>query len=261
MNRKVVMRFPILSCCVSVIFFSSGCDFEQDYRNRNPETSELTITEEAYPETKTISIPTPEKPSKSKLVRADAASLWKSGARSLFLDQRAEGIGDILTITIDIDDQAQLKNTSSRSRNGNEEVNDPEFLGYGSQIEKLFPGLTKADFPTSGKIIDLSSAGSLGGEGAIRRNESIKLIIAAMIIQKLPNNNFVIAGRQEVKVNNELRELRVAGIIRQEDIGSNNSISYDKIAEARITYGGKGQISQVQKPRYGTDLLDILLPY
>ena len=89
----------------------------------------------------------------------------------------------------------------------------------------------------------------------------IRWRVAALVIQTLPNGNFVIAGRQEVKVNNELRELRIAGIIRQSDINVGNTIDYDKIAEARITYGGRGQISTVQTARYGQDALEVFLPY
>ena len=107
----------------------------------------------------------------------------------------------------------------------------------------------------------MESSSEASGQGTIKRNESIQLRVAALIIQLLPNGNFVIAGRQEVKVNAELRELRIAGIIRSMDLSLNNTISYEKVAEARIAYGGRGQLSVVQQPRYGQDFLEIILPY
>jgi flagellar L-ring protein precursor FlgH len=82
-----------------------------------------------------------------------------------------------------------------------------------------------------------------------------------VVTDRLPNGNFVIAGRQEVRVNSELRELRIAGVIRPEDISSRNTIDYFKVAEARIAYGGRGTISRVQKPRYGQRLYEFVVPF
>ena len=107
----------------------------------------------------------------------------------------------------------------------------------------------------------MSSTFEASGSGSINRGESIDLKVAALVVQKLPNGNLVIAGRQEVKVNQELRELRMAGIIRPQDIRMNNTIPYDKVAEARITYGGRGQLSRQQQRSYGEDVVDIILPY
>ena len=243
------------------IFAISACTMDGQLVNRNPQPNDLVIDGTSIPEINKISVPMPKRTAAVIPKRADRASLWKGTARSLFLDHRAEQIGDILTITININDKAQLANASQRSRKGSQKMGFPSFFGYGSQIDKALPGVTKADLPTTGQIVDLGSSSDASGSGSIKRNETIQLRVAAMVIRELPNGNFVIAGRQEVKVNNELRELRIAGIIRPEDIDSNNTITYDKIAEARITYGGRGQISRVQNPRYGSDLLDVILPY
>jgi flagellar L-ring protein precursor FlgH len=244
-----------------ILLVVSGCSFESKFADRDPQVSDLVINGEVMPEVNQISVPMPTVMRPARKERADAASLWQSGTRNLFLDQRAEAVGDILTIVIDIDDRAQLKNESEQNRSGSEKTNKPVFLGYGSQIAQILPGIGDSDLPTGSQIIDLGSTSSNSGDGLIKRNESIKLKVAAMIIQQLPNGNFVIAGRQEVKVNSELRELRIAGIIRPEDIHSTNTITYDKIAEARITYGGRGQITQVMKPRSGMEILNIILPY
>lgn len=236
----------------------SGCT-PQYKEHRNPQFSEMNPN--LVPEVNRVSVPLPQAEPHRRPKRAEASSLWSRGTSSFFDDQRAENVGDILTVVINIKDDAQLKNQSERSRSGTQDLNDPGFFGYGSQISKVLPGVSDSDLPTGGNIVDLGNSSASAGAGSIRRNKSINLRVAALIIRELPNGNFVIAGRQEVKVNSELRELRVAGIIRPEDINTNNTVGYDKIAEARITYGGRGQISVVQQPRYGEDFLEVIMPY
>ncbi|MGD9863430.1 MAG: flagellar basal body L-ring protein FlgH [Pseudodonghicola sp.] len=228
---------------------------------RNPTLSGVVLDGDTMPEVNRISVPMPEAEPALPPKRAEASGLWGKNTRSFFGDRRAQAVGDLLTVVIDINDQAQLKNASERSRSGGQNVKDPVFLGYGGQIDKILPGVDANDLPTGGSIIDLDSSSSASGEGSIKRNETIQLRVAAMIVKELPNGNFVIGGRQEVKVNYELRELRVAGVIRPVDINIDNSISYDQIAEARIAYGGRGQLTRVQQPRYGEDMLDVILPY
>jgi flagellar L-ring protein precursor FlgH len=229
--------------------------------NRDPQISDLVLDSNTMPEVNRISVPMPDAQPYMPPKRAEASSLWGSKTKSFFGDRRAKNVGDLLTVMININDQAQLRNATERSRSNTQESQDPSFFGYGSQIDKILPGVDPADLPTGGNIVDLNSASGAKGEGTIRRNESISLRVAAVIIKVLPNGNFVIAGRQEVKVNYELRELRIAGIVRSVDINLDNTINYDKIAEARIAYGGKGQLTAVQRPRYGQDFLEVILPY
>ena len=224
----------------------SAC--EQINETRNPTVSDLTLDPNAMGEVNRISIPMPPPVAPAVATRAEASSLWDSRKPQLFQDRRAGNVGDLVTVLIDINDRAQLQNASGRSRSASQSVADPDILNLDISTD-------------SGKLLGLDSNSSVNGEGSIRRNESIRLRVAALIIQTLPNGNFVIAGRQEVKVNAELRELRIAGIIRQADIYVDNTIDYDKVAEARITYGGRGQISTVQTPRYGQDVLEVILPY
>jgi flagellar L-ring protein precursor FlgH len=185
-----------------------------------------------------------------------ANSLWRTGARQFFKDQRAGNVGDILTVTIAIDDKAELSNTSKRSRTNSESAAAPSILGYETTLNRVLP--TNIN-PSS--LIDLSSSGSSEGSGDISRDETINLKLAAVITQRLPNGNLVLHGRQEIQVNFEVRELQIAGIVRPEDIASDNTISYEKIAEARIAYGGRGHITDVQQPRYGQQIFDIIWPF
>jgi flagellar L-ring protein FlgH len=181
-------------------------------------------------------------------------SLWRTGSRAFFKDQRANQIGDILTVQVKITDRAQFENETQRSRKNVENSGVDNFIG------------SKAISPTSPfappfRILTADSNGSSEGKGSIDRKEELLTNLAAVVIQVLPNGNLVIEGKQEIRVNFEVRELIVAGIVRPEDIQSDNTIESTKIAEARIAYGGRGQITDVQQPRYGQQVLDVLLPF
>lgn len=233
---------------LALLTFSAlaGCEKFEDIRN--PQTSPLVIDETSVPEVARVSIPMPEVAPSLPPQRAEASGLWNKSTRSFFGDNRAQRVGDILTVIIDIQDKADLSNESERSRSASQSAERPTFFGL------------ETDLP-AGDLIDLGSRSVNSGEGSIKRNETIRLRVAATIVETLPNENFVIAGRQEIRVNNELRELRIAGVVRPVDISLRNTISYDKIAEARVSYGGKGQISAIQQPRYGYDALEVILPY
>jgi len=181
-------------------------------------------------------------------------SLWRTGSRTFFRDQRAQRVGDIMTVTVRITDKADIQNTTKRSQSGNETLNAAG--GIDTKLVKLLPGVTDAT-----AALNVTSGGDSQGTGSVNRSEELTTNIAAVVTQILPNGNLVIEGRQEVRVNFELRELIVAGVVRPEDIGSENVIDSSKIAEARISYGGRGQISDIQQPRYGTQALDVLLPF
>ncbi len=183
-------------------------------------------------------------------------SLWGGNKQTFFKDQRASTIGDILTVMIDIDDEAELENESERSRSSDEDVNLNNLLGIETQLGKVLPeAVTGAD------LIDFGTTSRSRGQGSTEREEEVRMTLAATVTQILPNGNMVIQGRQEVRVNFEKRVLELAGVIRPEDIMTDNTISYDKIAEARISYGGKGQITDMQQPRYGQQAYDILFPF
>lgn len=193
---------------------------------------------------------------RAAMPKVTQASLWRSGPSSLFGDHRARTLGDILTVLIEIDDNAQIKNKTTRSRSGTESLTVPNLLGFETLATKILPGGANLDPAVSSK----SSSGS-SGDGSVARNEKIKLRIAATVTHTLPNGHLVVQGSQEVRVNFELRNLQIAGIIRPEDISRQNTITYDKIADARISYGGRGQITDLQQPRYGQQVLDMVLPF
>jgi flagellar L-ring protein precursor FlgH len=178
-------------------------------------------------------------------------SLWRNGARGFFKDQRAHRVGDILTIAVNITDKAIIDNETQRSRASNDD----------SSISALF-GLNKfLNTPVPGHLVTTDSSTSLDGKGSVNRSEALKTNVAAVVTQVLPNGNLVVEGKQEIRVNFEMRELIVAGIVRPEDIQSDNTIDSSKIAQARISYGGRGQITDVQQQRYGSQVLDVLLPF
>lgn len=178
-------------------------------------------------------------------------SLFSTDARGFFKDQRAHKIGDILTVIVTIDDQAQISNQTERSRKSTNEA------GFNGVLGSIF---NKAA-PTIDPSIDMTTGIDDNGAGSVNRSESLQTSVAAVVTQVLPNGNLVIEGRQEVRVNFEVRDLIVAGIVRPEDIGAENTIPSAKIAEARIAYGGRGQITDVQQPRYGQQILDAILPF
>lgn len=183
-------------------------------------------------------------------------SLWSGGRGSLLGDRRASLQGDILTVVIEIDDSASISNSTSRSRSGSEASAAPQLLGIPQVVDRFLPsGASLAN------AANVSSSSSNNGQGSVSRNESLELKVAATITDVLDNGVLRIQGSQEVRVNFEIRELLVTGYVRPEDISRRNEITYDKIAAARISYGGRGQITDVQQPRYGQQIADIILPF
>ncbi|KMW59207.1 Flagellar L-ring protein FlgH [Candidatus Rhodobacter oscarellae] len=186
----------------------------------------------------------------------DTASLWSRSRGSLLGDRRAMQQGDILTVVIEIDEKAEISNSTNRSRSGSESLGISDFFGIPERINQALPDGASLD-----SAVSTSSSSSSGGDGSVSRKEKLTLRIAATIKGVLPNGVLQIVGRQEVRVNFELRELLVSGYVRPEDISRQNEITYDKIAAARISYGGRGQITDVQQPRYGQQIADIVLPF
>lgn len=184
-----------------------------------------------------------------------ANSLWRVGARTFFNDERASRVGDIVTVLVSISDSAKTQNTTNTGLTSSNAAGIPNLFGLESSIGKTFPGADPS------KLITTNTANSSQGTGGVNRTEQINLTIAAVVTQVLPNGNMVIQGDQQVKTNNEVRQLTVAGIVRPEDISSSNTVLSSQIAEARINYGGRGDISAVQKTPVGTSLLQRFWPF
>jgi flagellar L-ring protein precursor FlgH len=180
-------------------------------------------------------------------------SLWRNGSRAFFKDQRAHQVGDILTVMVNITDKANIANETQRSRVNSEDSGITNFFGK--------PKVPLMNTPTPTRIFTADSNASSDGKGSVNRQEALSTNVAAVVTQVLPNGNLVVEGKQEIRVNFEVRELIVAGIVRPEDIQSDNTIDSSKIAQARIAYGGRGQITDVQQPRYGQQMLDVVLPF
>ena len=183
-------------------------------------------------------------------------SLWRTDSRSFFNDQRASRIGDILTVNIEIDDKAEVSNSSDRQRESSTSAGVSNFFGLETVAGEIF---NSAFDPSN--LINAEAESEHRGSGAINREEKVELTIAAVIVDRLPNGNLVLAGRQEVRINGELRELTVSGIIRPEDVTAGNTINHTQIAEARISYGGRGQLSAIQRPNWGQRIGDAITPW
>ena len=186
----------------------------------------------------------------------DQASLWSGTRGSLLGDRRAVQRGDILTVVIEIDDSAQISNSTARSRSGGENLSVPGLAGIPQRLDENLPeGATSAD------LVNINSSSNSSGDGSVNRTEKLTLRVAATVVDVLPNGVLSIAGSQELRVNFELRELLVTGYVRPADISRQNEITYDKIASARVSYGGRGHITDVQQPRLGQQVLDAVLPF
>src|SRR5579872_1559407 len=244
-------RLALTGTMLTVISIAGGCS-AVDRLSQIGEQPKLSAIENptTQPGYKPVQMPMP----KPEAVSYNPNSLWRNGSRSFFKDQRAHQIGDLLTVTVNITDQANFANETQRSRTAKEDSGITAFLGsslLGQRAQSVLPG----------RFLTADGTASSDGKGSIVRQESLQTNIAAVVTQLLPNGNLVVEGKQEIRVNFEKRELIVAGIVRPEDIQSDNTIDSSKIAQARIAYGGHGQLTDIQQPRYGQQVLDVLLPF
>ena len=240
-------KFVSLIAIASVALIVEGCAGRGDLLSRAPSMSAPGAPKETLPPVSQERIALASYGAPRVTEPGSAGSLWHSGPTSLFGDRRARTLGDILTVVIEIDEEAEMRNRTNTSRDATEGMSLPSFFGI--DVGRLNPA------------IDASSNSENSGDGNIIRQEVLTLQVAATVVGVLPNGHMVINGNQEVRVNSELRDLQVAGIIRPEDISRRNTITYEKIADARIVYGGRGTISDIQEPRYGQKILDAILPY
>ncbi len=247
-HRSRLLRTVAL---LSAFTTASGCS-AIDRLSQIGEQPKLNAIENptTQPGYKPVQMPMP----KPETVSYNPNSLWRNGSRSFFKDQRAHQIGDLLTVTVNITDQANFANETQRNRTVKEDSGITDFLGskaLGTQAQKFLPG----------RLLTADATSSSDGKGSIQRQETLQTNVAAVVTQVLPNGNLVVEGKQEIRVNFEIRELIVAGIVRPEDIQSDNTIDSSKIAQARISYGGRGQMMDIQQQRYGQQVMDVLLPF
>src|SRR6266849_7700190 len=249
-NAPKIRRLVLTGALLATAAITSSCS-SIDRLSQIGEQPKLAAIENpaAQPGYKPVQMPMP----KPETASYNANSLWRNGSRAFFKDQRAARIGDLLTVTVNITDKANIANETQRSRTNKEDSGITDFIGAKTitQANKILPG----------RILTADSTASSDGKGSVNRQEALQTNVAAVVTQVLPNGNLVVEGKQEIRVNFEIRELIVAGIVRPEDIQSDNTIDSTKIAQARISYGGRGQIFDFQQPRYGQQVTDVLLPF
>jgi len=245
------MRPALLLCTLAV----AGCAGQLDHLGQAPTMTApgIAALEVAPPAPERITmVPPPPPPADT----ASTGSLWQSGPNSLFGDRRARRRGDILTVVVEIDDEGEISNQTERGRSGSDSVQVGALYGLTALADTVLPG-----GDTLNPAVSSDGSSTSTGEGSVEREEEITLRLAATVEQVLPNGHLVIRGSQEVRINFELRDLQISGIVRPEDITRQNVITADKIADARIIYGGRGQITDLQQPRYGQQLVDLLSPF
>ncbi|MEA2927585.1 MAG: flagellar L-ring protein FlgH [Hyphomicrobiales bacterium] len=247
----IITRVPpaVSIACVAVML--GGCSAIDRLKNIGEQPTLSSIENPtAQPGYKPVQMPMPT----PQPAVYNPNSLWRNGSRAFFKDQRAMQVGDLMTVKVKISDNATIANETQRSRASKEDSGVTDFAGsklLGAKAQQVLPG----------RILTADSTASTDNKGSVNRQEALLTNVAAVVTQVLPNGNLVVEGKQEIRVNFEIRELIVAGIVRPEDIESDNTIDSTKIAQARIAYGGRGQITDVQQPRYGQQVLDVLLPF
>lgn len=258
MTRTPLSAIPCTAAALTLAaIVAAGCGAGERLANvgKPPKQSDMSNPARMVSETGGAPVmpqPSGERPDRER----NPNSLWTPGSRAFFKDQRASEKGDILTVTVQIDDEAEMENSTDRERSASESFGLSSFFGLSPELVDFLP-----NSPNAGDLVDANSGSNLEAEGEIDREDEIDLRLAATVTDVMPNGNMVIAGSQEVRVNHENRVLQVTGVIRPEDISSTNEIAHEEIAQARIVYGGQGTISSAQRQRYGQEVYDILAPF
>ncbi len=254
MDRYFRKIFPV-AAALALGFGVSGCSnlMRLTEIGSEPSMSAYKNPTEA-PGYEPVSLPMPA----AQALEDNPNSLWRPGAKAFFKDIRAKEVGDILTVRLKLDDKAKLENKTNRGRDDSEKQETNILLGYEASFNHIFGNDAVAQ---GGTMFDFGTKMDTEGDGAIDRSEEVEMTVAAVVTQKLPNGALAILARQEVRVNYELREMLVTGVVRAQDIDADNSVSHEKIAEMQVAYGGRGTLSDLQQPRWGTQVWDILFPF
>lgn len=252
------MKRILLSILLSISLTSCNVGDRLDRVGRAPDLNSMnTFEDEIYDTYQQKGLTDPiEAANNEKVSYKTANSLWRPGSRTFFRDQRARAVGDILKVVVTIQDTAKFDNKTEIKRNDNGSTGVPNLLGLEAEFGKVLP-----DAVNPAKLVGITTSDTNKGEGKIDRKETINTTVAATVVKILPSNNLVIKGSQELRVNYEVREVAIEGIVRPEDISAQNSVTLDQVAEARVTYGGRGNVSDYQQPRYGKQVMDILMPF
>jgi flagellar L-ring protein FlgH len=245
MNSTSLTALPVLACLLL-----AGCgSLTRISEIGRPPAMTPTSDPTKDPTWRPVSMPMPAR----EPTPNEANALWRSGSRAFFKDQRAAQVGDLVTILVAMNDTANMKNATITNRTSAETGSLAQFFGLQTRLP---PSISDPS-----KILNVGSTNNNGGSGQIQRNDTVMIRLAGVVTQVLPNSNLVVSARQEFRVNHELRELQVTGVIRPQDIASDNTVHHDRMAEARIAYGGRGELTEVNHTRWGQQLMDILLPF
>ena len=249
------MRSLSLALLTATAISLTACGSVVDKLSKVGERPELTKVEnpQTQPNYKPISWPLPD-PEASATRTSN--SLWQPGSRAFFRDQRASRVGDILRVNVAIADQAKIDNTNNVKRDSDQSVSAPVFFGAERYLKKLTGNTTAAD-----PLVDITGSTQSKSTGTVDRRETIKTQVAALVTQVLPNGNLAIDGSQEILINQEIREISVKGVIRPQDINTDNTIDSSQVAEARVVYSGRGQLTDVEKPRWGHQVIEAIAPF
>lgn len=247
------MSKSVLPLALAALIGLAGCDSWDSFQKPPNFSSPGTVDNIPPPDSVARTISSANVPPLPPAVRG---ALWRQGSKTFFRDPRARNVGDLLTVTVNMKEQAEFANQTKLDRTTSNGVSIDSMFGIGTLIGRAIPGLSGGE-----SSVKANGNGTTVGAGDIKRNETIVMNVAATIVQVFPNNNLEIAGSQEIRLNNELRQLQIRGIVRPEDIRSDNTIGSEKIADARIEYGGRGVSSTLQRPTWGQDVLTRLSPF
>jgi len=255
--RPRTAAFPLAFLALTAMGLS-GCSAWSRIQNIGESPPLTTIQDPTRePGYKPVQMPMPSPASQERR----PGSLWASGTRAFFKDQRAAQVGDLLTVSVNLNEQATLANETKRDRTGTDTSNIGTMFGGVGALTKAHILAGAATGGATNNLLDASGTSASDGKGQINRTEQIVLNVAANVTQLLPNGNLVIVGKQEMRVNYEIRDLQITGVIRPQDISATNTIDFSKVAQARLSYGGRGNLTEIQQPRYGQQLFDVILPW
>lgn len=248
----VTIKQPLL--LTTLVVTLSGCNLAERLSQvgEPPEMSQIqnpALVSDYRPVT--MPMPAPEAPSQN------SNSLWQTGSRAFFKDQRASRVGDILTVTAKIQHQSKLDTKVEAEREVKQTVGSLAHLfGYESKLHKIFPRAVDKN-----ALINYNFKPEMKTKGTTQYDSVLDFKMAASIIEVLPNGNLVIQGRQEVRDRGELAVINLKGIVRREDISSSNTIDYTKIAEARISRTTEGNVSDLNSTPWGVETINKLSPF
>jgi flagellar L-ring protein FlgH len=187
----------------------------------------------------------------------EPGSLWRESNHSMFADRKGRDVGDIVTVIISEKASASKEATTSTKRTSNMSASIPNFFGL--ENDKIW---AKSHNPIDiQNLVNADFANGFDGNGTTTRKEDLSAFLTTQVVGRYPNGQLKIRGGKEVMVNNEVQIIYLTGIVRPVDITSNNTVNSTKILNARISYTGKGAISDKQEPGWAMRMLDYVWPF